>query len=135
MRILIDTRERKPLEFPGHRTSFRKLDAGDYSIYGGYDKIITVERKGIRDFLSWLSSRRVIPQLKKLRRCKYRCIVVEGDIDSTNPWTMIDKWTVARKTANIMAARVPVLFARNAKMAAHVVVSYLQACKDLVDAR
>lgn len=134
IRIVIDTREKKPLLFPGYATCYQSLRAGDYSVYG-YTKMIAVERKGIKDYLNWLGSQRVISQLKKLRLCPYRCIIVEGDIDSHNHWGLMDKWTVISKTASLMAARVPVLFARNPEMAAYATVRYLSECKLLVDSR
>lgn len=134
MRILIDSHEKKPFKFPGYNVSTTALAAGDYSVYG-YKNLITVERKGIRDYLSWLCSKRCQPQLKKLRKVRYRCIIVEGSIDSSNPWTLMDKWTVASKTAAVMATRIPVLFAKNVDLATHATLAFLKECKRMVDSR
>ena len=44
LKIIIDTREQKPWEFPGHTTAVQKLDTGDYSVEGLED-ILCIERK------------------------------------------------------------------------------------------
>ena len=48
MKIIIDTREQKPLKFTGHETITRKLDEGDYNIAELEDKIV-IERKSLQD--------------------------------------------------------------------------------------
>lgn len=49
MKIIIDTREQKPLKFPGHEIEYRKLDEGDYASEFTEDKIV-IERKSVEDF-------------------------------------------------------------------------------------
>lgn len=49
MQIIIDTREQKPLSFPGYDKIYRKLDEGDYNIAELEDHIV-IERKSITDF-------------------------------------------------------------------------------------
>ena len=49
MRIVVDTRERKPYEFPGIETVEKKLDVGDYSVEG-FEDVFAVERKSLNDF-------------------------------------------------------------------------------------
>jgi ERCC4-type nuclease len=48
IKIIIDTREQKPLIFTDHETVTRKLDEGDYNIVELEDKIV-IERKSIQD--------------------------------------------------------------------------------------
>lgn len=48
MKILIDTRDQQPWEFPGIITVRRALIVGDYSLVG-YDKTVAVERKSAAD--------------------------------------------------------------------------------------
>lgn len=49
MRIIIDTREQKPLEFKGHEIVRKKLDEGDYNVEE-LQKFIVIERKSLQDF-------------------------------------------------------------------------------------
>jgi ERCC4-type nuclease len=49
MIIIIDTREQKPISFPGHEKVHRKLDEGDYNTPELEDKIV-IERKSVEDF-------------------------------------------------------------------------------------
>lgn len=49
MKIIIDTREQKPLVFTGHKTITRKLDEGDYATEESESKIV-IERKTLEDF-------------------------------------------------------------------------------------
>jgi len=49
MKIIIDSREQKPLKFPGHETIVKKLDEGDYNV----EELIpyyVFERKSLQDF-------------------------------------------------------------------------------------
>lgn len=49
MKIIIDTREQKPLKFTGHETIRRKLDEGDYNVEELENEIV-IERKTVEDF-------------------------------------------------------------------------------------
>jgi hypothetical protein len=51
-KILVDTREQKPLVFKDIKTESKKLEFGDYS----FDEKLCVERKSLNDFVSTLSS-------------------------------------------------------------------------------
>jgi hypothetical protein len=51
-KIIVDTREQKPILFKDVETERKKLDFGDYSC----DESLSVERKSLNDFVSTLSS-------------------------------------------------------------------------------
>lgn len=53
-RILIDTREQKPLRFDGFPIKVKKLEYGDYSLHG-LEKVVAVERKALADLWGTLS--------------------------------------------------------------------------------
>lgn len=48
MKIIIDTREQKPLKFPGHEVIYKKLDEGDYNVEELIPYIV-FERKSLQD--------------------------------------------------------------------------------------
>jgi len=85
--IIIDTSEKKPWKFGGGNTSparrftaiRRKLDTGDYS-FEGYEDQIAVERKSINDLGNCLGGDRLRfeGQLLRLRKIKYRAVVIEA---------------------------------------------------------
>lgn len=89
--IMIDTRERKPWDFPRCKTRKATLDVGDYSIYG-YKKFIVVERKAWWDFIGCISTTKrrdkfFSGQVAKLLKIEKSMIVVEGPPNFTNPRT------------------------------------------------
>lgn len=53
--VVIDTREQRPLEFPGYLTVARALPAGDYSMVG-WEHVIGFERKSFADLIGSCSS-------------------------------------------------------------------------------
>jgi ERCC4-type nuclease len=77
--ILIDTREKNPLEFSGVLTAPATMDAGDYSIKG-LSHLVRVERKAFGEFCKCVGSdrERFNKQIKKLRAYPYRIVVIEG---------------------------------------------------------
>jgi len=81
-RIVIDTREQHPYEFPC-ATVRRKLDAGDYSV-AGCEERIAVERKSLADFVHTVihDADRFRSELERLETYALACIVVEGDLDA-----------------------------------------------------
>ena len=83
MIILFDTREQKPWQFPPHiQTTKQTLRDGDYSVEGYPD--IRIERKSLSDLASCVTDRslpRFLGQLQRLRKYKYRALVVETTMD------------------------------------------------------
>jgi len=49
IKIIVDTREQKPLEFEGHEIVRKKLDEGDYCVEE-LKEYIVMERKSLQDF-------------------------------------------------------------------------------------
>ena len=80
-RIVIDTREQQPYEFPC-ATVRRKLDAGDYSVEG-HEHAVAVERKSLTDFVHTVihDFDRFAIELGKLAALRCACVVVEADLD------------------------------------------------------
>jgi hypothetical protein len=79
-KIIVDTREQKPILFKDVKTESKKLDFGDYSCDGS----LCVERKSLNDFVSTLSSG--FERFKKeiLRACSssgYVVVVVDTDVN------------------------------------------------------
>jgi len=82
MKIIIDSRETRPLAFRAsgtlEGTEIRKLDVGDYSIAGFEDKI-AVERKDPNDLFGTLgkSHNRFKRELERAKSLDYFAIVVD----------------------------------------------------------
>ena len=76
-RIVIDTREQKPLW--QSNTISHKLDAGDYSIEGHEDKF-AIERKSAMDLYGTLGNgnKRFKLELERAQKLKYFAIVIEA---------------------------------------------------------
>lgn len=53
-KIVIDTREQRPIRFGQLRTTMKKLDFGDYALQG-MEKRVAVERKSLQDLWGTLS--------------------------------------------------------------------------------
>lgn len=83
MRIVRDTRERKPWSFDDFNVSVidRKLDTGDYTI-DGYDNVFSVDRKSIDDLVGSLNPAsgrdRFRRELKRADKMYRFAVVVEG---------------------------------------------------------
>lgn len=82
LKILIDTREQKPLSFPKHMPM--KLDFGDYAIGAPHYDYTYVDRKSESDFKSTMSAgfdrfKREIERAKKFSSFVF--VVVESSID------------------------------------------------------
>lgn len=59
IQIICDTREQLRLDLKPYKVIREKLDWGDYALAFPYDKMFHVERKGVNDFISTLSSKKV----------------------------------------------------------------------------
>lgn len=78
--IIVDTREQRPFEFAGLRTSRERLKVGDYSLRG-YSRSVSVERKSVADFVLTLTKDRDRFE-RELRRAEFLhlYVVVEGSL-------------------------------------------------------
>jgi len=82
IRLIVDTREKLPLEFSHRVVAVRSpLAAGDYSVEG-FERVLAVERKELGDFVSSVihQRRRFRNELEKLRGYAAACVVVEADL-------------------------------------------------------
>ena len=83
VRILIDTRERKPLTF--NKSASLKLDFGDYAVGSPHYNYTYVDRKDESDFRSTMTTGydRFVRELKRAQEFDaFLFIVVEGSIES-----------------------------------------------------
>lgn len=83
LRIVIDTREQLPYEFPPERVTAvrRALAAGDYSL-AGRESEFAVERKSLADFVQTVirGRERFHKELAKLQGYRRACVVIEGSL-------------------------------------------------------
>jgi ERCC4-type nuclease len=85
LKIVIDSREQKPLDFtrwPDVIVETGTLQSGDYSIHG-LEERFAIERKSIPDLVASLTSGRdrFTRELERLRAYEFRCIIVEGTLE------------------------------------------------------
>ena len=78
LNIIIDSREQKPWEFPGHTTAVAKLDTGDYSVKGLED-ILCIERKqNTSEFAKNIIEKRYDDWTERMSKYKY-CLLYTSD--------------------------------------------------------
>lgn len=81
LKIIVDTREKKPYTFRGYVVRRRALESGDYSLFGHTKKII-IERKSLADLFGTITVRknltRFIKELKRLEKVPYWYILVDA---------------------------------------------------------
>jgi ERCC4-type nuclease len=117
MKIIIDTREQKPLAFTGHKTTSRKLDEGDYNIKA-LEPYIVIERKSYADFYSSITHWhiRFKSEIKRARlKNKDFYIALEGNLEEfySLKWSdrkLESKPETLRKIVNTMAERYALIF-------------------------
>jgi len=87
--LVIDTREQEPLFLPklpkGLTVIRERLKCGDYSVRGFEDKI-TIERKKMSDFISYIGKERerTIEKLKVIKEFYFSALVIE----TNNPYNI-----------------------------------------------
>jgi len=81
-KIIIDTREQCPWEFPEHATSKRKLDTGDYSLEG-FENILCIERKkNIAEIANNITESRFVDVIDRMSKFKFAFLLIECNYDS-----------------------------------------------------
>ena len=83
MKILVDTREQRPLDFakcPDVQTEQATLTTGDYALYG-FQNYVAIERKSESDLLTSLTRdrRRFEAELQRAKGMDFFAIVAETD--------------------------------------------------------
>lgn len=135
MIILIDTREKDEYTFGDIVTLRQKLDAGDYSI-AGLEERVAIERKNLDDFVGTViyQKERFHNELCALARMDFSAIIVEAsltDIFEHRYKSGVQPVSVIGAAVAIMVEyRVPVIFAGNRQLAAHVTMSILKRLYD-----
>lgn len=129
LKIVIDTREQKPLPIPG---ALRKaLKTGDYSIEG-FEGEITIERKTPAELYAMCGTerRRFERELERMREFMFRAIVIEGtpkSIQTAVHRSRITYETVMRSLVGWeLEYDVHVIYAGSRQMAARIVVTMLR---------
>ena len=81
IKIIVDTREQQPWEFPRHETASRKLDTGDYSIEG-LEHLLCIERKkSVSEIATNVTEKRFKDVVARMTTYKYPFILLEFDVD------------------------------------------------------
>lgn len=135
LKVIIDTREKNPFEFPGHLTVFKKLEDGDYTLHG-YSKWIRVERKAFSDFLVCLSKNaaRLGDQLNRLCAYDYPLLVIEGRLSLKSYWSPLDARTRAGIVSRLLAEHeVQIVFCDTRYIANHLTLRFMQHAKENID--
>lgn len=129
MKILIDTREQKPLEWSAVETQRATLHTGDYSIEG-YEESFTVERKSLEDLVGSLTAgrERFLRECERLQGFYFRRILVVGSYldmvkgryrSKAHPNSIVGSLYSIEARHNI-----PVVWAANPNIAAHIVMNW-----------
>jgi ERCC4-type nuclease len=125
--ILVDSRERKPLLFPGIKSVRTTLKTGDYSIRG-FTNCCVVEYKSLSDYVKWLSfhdAKRFNSQLERLLDIPHSVVVVGAPLGTRSPYCSMHSDTIVERTAQITVYGLPIVFCRGRKQAARFVVEFL----------
>ena len=137
IRILIDTREKRPLLFPNLISAKATMKVGDYALHG-YSKWAVVEYKSLGDWVHWINpsrTKRFDGQLTKLSRVPRKVIVVGGRLGSSVPYSRMGEDTIMQRTAQITVwYGIPVVFCSGRRQAAKFITNFLLEAKRYVDA-
>jgi ERCC4-type nuclease len=77
LKIIIDTREQKPWEFPGHTTAVQKLDTGDYSVEGLEDVLCIERKQNTSEFAKNIIEKRYDDWTERMSKFKYKFLLLE----------------------------------------------------------
>jgi len=80
MKILIDSREKKPFTFANYEVETAALKTGDYSIKGLEDKLV-LERKSISDFTSSITKQRFWNEMERMADISKSYLILEFSIE------------------------------------------------------
>ena len=100
----------------------------DYTVRGFVGKI-GIERKSYADYVRCVGSgfKKFQDQLRRLRRNQYHCVIVEGSLnDPISRHSLVVPEHVLLRTAQITAAKIPVLFASNRSYATLLCTNFMK---------
>lgn len=105
IKIIVDTREQQPWEFPRHETASRKLDTGDYSMEG-FEHLLCIERKkSVSEIANNITESRFKDVVARMETFQYAFLLLEFELDdvlaypvgSNVPKKMWDKLKITPK--------------------------------------
>ena len=120
--VLVDTRERDPLDFSGFPNWIggerrQKLGAGDYSVEG-MEGLLALERKTLPDIVATVMQHRVrfFRMCERLARCRWRALLIEasyGEVKSPYGCYTLAHPNAVSGTLDALEARygIPVIYA------------------------
>lgn len=119
--IVIDSREREPLEFNQLRSVRDGLSTGDYSIRG-LEKVFAIERKSIPDLVTCCTNsnrERFERELHRLRGFEFKRLLIVGtDSQLSHTQSRLAPKVVRHTLAAFEARYCPVVWAKNEVKAA-----------------
>ena len=134
MRIVIDSREKQPLDFslyPDVEVAIGTLQAGDYSIMG-FTAEIAIERKSVNDLIGFLTHDRdrFKHELERLRGYRSALVVVEAPFDAIRRGQYHSRMNPDAAVESIFSMmqqyRIPFYFADNRADGAFAAFSFLR---------
>lgn len=136
-RVIIDSREQAPLEFPGIETVRGTLKTGDYSVEVAgvsWANRVAIERKSYSDMWGSMSTdrRRFERCIQRLAQLDHAAIVIECSLTelAVQP-SRIQRCTPASVIGGLISwsvqYRIPVWFADNRTFAARIVIRILSS--------
>lgn len=140
LQVVVDSNEfhhGNTWDFPGCSISVKSLlDYGcDYTLRGCHG-LVGVERKSFNDYAICIGSsfERFKKQLEKLACAKYRCVIVEGNIDDKPHFkSRVIKEVLVTQTANIAAAYgIPILFASSRPSAELMCLKFFKKVQEVI---
>ena len=132
--ILVDTREQRPLAFPGFLTERTTLATGDYScVYDGQDlrEVVAIERKSVSDLLGCIDGEReqFEQEMCRLAQYQFRALVVEDTmaefVTASRNTQLSVKQALSSTLAWVFKYQLPVMFCSGRSYAAATVRTLL----------
>lgn len=144
MVIIIDTREKTPLDFHAVETTVAKLDTGDYSLAGFEDQICIERKSSISELWGNIVEKRFWAELERMQQFKHRFLLLEFNFDDILRFPIGSdiprrRWRYLRVKPPFVIKRlaeiqvdynVPVIFAGSRENAAQIVLAILRRFDD-----
>jgi len=131
LQIVVDSHERYAWKFSDQQATTRRgaLPAGDYGVLDGGDVIASVERKGLQDLITSLTTGKLKFQLTELAALPRAAVVVEDRYSQALQHTFVRGSTVADGLAEAQVAfpNVPIMFCETRKLAQEWTYRFLAA--------
>jgi hypothetical protein len=129
--VAVDTRERYPYRFSGHRVDCqrRALPSGDYAVEVDEQLLAAVERKTLEDLIKSLIDGSLTYQLAELSALPAATVVVEGRYSELLAAPRVKPGWLAELTARLQVQypAVPITFCDSRKLAEDFTIRFLAA--------